>query len=80
MSHVAEHCSWGEPNLGYLGVLPQCHEYNPTPRLRCQVLFDGAVISEFRYIPPLKVVGFAQIFCKFAIALTNSSGSTGFVM
>lgn len=25
MSHVAEHCGWGEPNIGYLGVLPLCH-------------------------------------------------------
>jgi hypothetical protein len=28
MSHVAEHCSWGEPNLGYLGVLPHWQKYN----------------------------------------------------
>jgi len=25
MSHVAEHCRWGEPNIGYLGVLSRCH-------------------------------------------------------
>ncbi|WNN91523.1 hypothetical protein [Gloeocapsopsis dulcis] len=71
MSHVAEHCSWGEPNLGYLGVLPQCHKYNPTPLLCSQVLFDGAVISAFHYIPPLKVVGFPQIFCKACISQSS---------
>ena len=25
MSHVAEHCRRGEPNIGYLGVLSRCH-------------------------------------------------------